>query len=138
MGISSKTIMKNVWFPAYVLLLVLLAGCGGKPREENTSERELRNAISEIITFVEVKDYDGLFEKYAAPKDLERMKSTGRLDKAIGRFSLWSKEMLIALKETQAIEPSFNSDSTRATFHVEHSPSDLVFRKINGRWYFAN
>lgn len=131
---SSSRILLAVFI---TLSLLCAFGCNNN-QEQDAAAKELRTVITEITSFIEVGDYEGLFEKYAAPVDLTRMKSEGTLDKAIRRFALWKNQMLAALKEALTTTPTFNSDKTQATFEVESAPTPLIFTKIDGRWYFAD
>jgi len=131
---SSSRILLTVFI---TLSLLCAFGCSNS-QEQDAAAKELRTVITEITSFIEVGDYEGLFEKYAAPADLNRMKMEGTLDKAIRRFALWKNEMLTALKEALTTMPTFNADKTQATFEVENAPTPLIFTKIDGRWYFAD
>lgn len=127
---------------AFMILLIACGSSNDTPEQDTAApmtqnERELRTAIAEIITFIEVDDIDGLFNKYAAPEDLKRMYDNNTIDRAIRRFVMFQNEMLEALKEAQNTTPEFSEEGTKAIFDVVKAPSPLHFRKIDGRWYFA-
>ena len=121
--------------------LLILPGCGSKPAEKKSPENELKDVMSEAIAFVENDDVKGLFEKFTPPEDLKRLKSAGELDGAVDRFNIFGKQFVEAMKEARSVSPVFNDDTTRATYEIIDVPvpgQKVVFRKIDGKWYFSD
>jgi len=122
-----------------LLALLLLAACGKESAQEETQvaddEQALRVVITEMISFIELEDYEGLFRKFASPEDWARMDTTGSIEKAMRRMSMFREPMLKGLREALAVKPVFSENHTKATIMVPSDVPDFVFRNIDGRWY---
>jgi ABC-type glycerol-3-phosphate transport system substrate-binding protein len=139
------------------IALIVLAGCGGDSEQEpvdldtetastsqvsaSTPEAELIAAMDEAISFVEKDDIKGLFERFTPPVDMNRLKDSSQLDGAIAQFNIFKGAFVEAMIESKTIQPEFNEDTTRASYHVIEAPVPgeyVVFGKIDGKWYFTD
>ncbi|MFH1892075.1 MAG: hypothetical protein ABIK83_05255 [Candidatus Zixiibacteriota bacterium] len=123
-----------------ILTLLLLAACGSKEATQKKidiadDEQALRVVITEMISFIELEDYEGLFKKYASPEDWARMDSTGSIEKAMRRLSMFREPNLKGLRKALTVKPLFSDSHTKATYEVGDDMPDFVFRKIDGKWY---
>ncbi|MBU1318557.1 MAG: hypothetical protein KKG33_04850 [candidate division Zixibacteria bacterium] len=122
-----------------LLTLLLLAACGKESAKEKAAvtddEQALRVIITEMISFIELEDYEGLFKKFASPEDWARMDTTGSIEKAMRRVAMFREPMLQGLREALAVKPVFSENHTKATIMVPSEIPDFVFRKIDGKWY---
>lgn len=124
--------------------IVLFIGCSGAKKEKpvvQTPEQQLVTAMNDVVDLVERGEYKAMFEKYTPPPDLERLKTNKSLDSAIEQFKIFRKDFVRAMKEAQAIQPTFNEDTTRAVYElteVEVPGHKVVFAKIGDNWYFSD
>ncbi len=130
------------------IAIIVLAGCGGDSEQEptfelttNTPEAELIAAMDEAISFVENDNIKGLFERFSPPEDLQRLKDSSQMEGAIAQFNIFKGAFVEAMIESKTIQPEFNEDTTRASYHVIKTPvpgEHVVFGKIDGKWYFSD
>lgn len=137
--------MSNIAKATLLIFIVLLIGSCGK-NDQKASETEdqvqtakdeeaLRTALTEMISFIELDDYEGLFRKYASPEDWHRMDSTNSILRARRRVMMFREPMLKQFRTALTLKPVFSENRTRATYVFKDDTPDLVFRKIDGRWY---
>ncbi len=106
--------------------------------DPDTPEAELQDVISDVISYLESGDIDGMLDRYIPPDDLEGLIERGRLGKVAIRYRMFKDDMAVTLKEGLSLQPTFNDDTTGAVYEVESSPSPLAFVKIGDKWYFPN
>jgi hypothetical protein len=129
-----------------IFLLLVIGACGKSDQKESGAsqaqttkdEAALRNMMTEMISFIEVGDYEGLFKKYTSPEDWHRMDSTESILRARRRMMMFKEPMLKALRKALTIKPVFTNNNTKATYVVGEDMPDLIFTKIDGKWYSSS
>jgi len=112
-----------------LLLLVILAGCGG-PR------RELNARMVEMISFIDVvKEKEGFLALYFDPRTVRKEKESknwARMVKAIPEEVLsMTRAQLVAAQEKT---PKFSYKGSIATYTLDDQP-EISFIKFDGQWY---
>jgi len=137
------------------VLALMAYGCGGdseEPAETIAEMTDLSHTTSADITgprvgintfidtalaYYERDDVEGLFMRGFAQEDKDMMEFEGSWDKNLRRYSMFKEFIVPALESAKQTEPTYNADSTVATFELDNAPLPFVFKEIDGVWYFG-
>jgi len=105
--------------------------------------QDLDKLVPEAIRLLEAKEYVTLIETLATPEDLKKITSEGGLAKIAEEFGKQKSAGLLAVfKAIKDKKPKLSEDGNTATYTLPEIPdvpkSDIVFTKIEGRWFISN
>ena len=111
------------------------------PRMEfasGTTEAELQDVISEVIAYFKNDDIEGMMLEFIPETRIKELEESGGFNRVARRYNMFRDDMLLVLSEALSLRPQFNEDKTVATYKVQSGPNDLVFIKMDDRWYFPD
>lgn len=103
----------------------------------------LDKLVPEAIRLIEAKEYVLLIETLATPDDIKNINSNGGVAKVAEEFGKENApELLAVLKSLKDKKPKLSEDGNTATYSLEDIPDvhkkEIVFTKIEGRWYIKD
>jgi len=113
-----------------VAILIFAVGCGkpASPREN------VETAIADAILMLESNKIEKLIKTYIPPNKLVKMLKKNDIKDLVSKNSAGKmRQLLMALKSAQLLEPQYSSDLKSAKFRT--SPNELIMIKIDGYWY---
>ncbi len=111
------------------------------PRMEfaaGTPEAELQDVISEVIAFFKNDDVEGMMLRFIPEERIKELEESEGFNRVARRYSMFRDDMLLVLSEALSLRPQFNEDTTVVVYKVQSGPNDLVFVKVEDRWYFPD
>lgn len=103
----------------------------------------LDKLIPEAIRLIEAKEYVTLIETLATPEDIKNMNTEGGVAKVAEEFGKErAAELLAALKSLKDKKPKISEDGNTVTYSLndvtDAHEGEIVFTKIEGRWYIKD
>jgi hypothetical protein len=111
------------------------------PRMEfasGTPEAEVQDVISEVIAYFQNDDVEGMMLRFIPEARIKELEESGGFYRVARRYNMFRDDMLLVLTEALSLRPEFNEDMTVAIYKVQSGPNDLVFVKMEDRWYFPD
>ncbi|MEM7810102.1 MAG: hypothetical protein AAF532_01310 [Planctomycetota bacterium] len=107
-----------------------------------TAAPTVADTIEGLIAAIEAGRYADVFERYAVPAEVEKMRARGDYDRSVQEFGERNgPTLLAALKSIGDREPTFADDGLTAWFPTETSlvgQKKIAFVKIDGEWRLPN
>lgn len=133
--------MKNLIRSAVALLAAVnLAFAAALPDE---TRQDLGKLVPECIRLLEAKDYVTLLETAVPPDEFKKLTERSPITEFAAKFGERKAASLLAvLKAIKDVKPTISEDGNTAKFAFEGvegvSKKEIVFAKIEGRWFIKN
>jgi PBP1b-binding outer membrane lipoprotein LpoB len=111
------------------------------PRMEfaaGTPEAEMQDVILEVISYFQKDDVEGMMYRFIPEQRIKELEESDGFYRVARRYNMFRDDMVVVLKEALTLQPQFNEDTTVVIYEVQSGPSDLVFVKLEDRWYFPD
>lgn len=104
---------------------------------------DLGRLVPEAIRLLEAKEFATVLETLVPPDEFKKITA----DKPIAEFAAMFGEkkaasLLAVLKTVKDLKPVISADGVTATYALPENPEfpkkEMVFTKIEGRWYIKN
>jgi hypothetical protein len=132
--------MKIFIRPAVALLATFTCGFAAVPDDIRGN---LDKLVPEAIRLLEAKEFATLLETLVPPDIFKQLTAEHPIAEFAAQFGKdKSASLLAVLKAVKDKKPKFSEDGNTATFVLPENPEfpkkELVFAKIEGRWFIKN
>ena len=129
--------MKSLLRPAVALLATFTFGLAAVPDDVRGN---LDKLVPEAVRLLEAKEYATVLDTLMPPDEFKKITAQMPLAEFAAKFGENNaSHLLAALKTLKDKKPKISEDGSKATFDLTEIPGvgkkDMVFSKIEGRWY---
>jgi hypothetical protein len=132
--------MKSLIRSAVTLLATFTFGIAAVPDD---IRQDLGKLVPEAIRLLEAKEYATVLEVLVPPDEFKKLTAEHPIAEFAAKFGEKKAAVLLAvLKSTNDLKAKLSEDGNTATFdlpeNAEFPKKEIVFTKIDGRWFIKN
>ena len=133
-----------MWIPTVCVVLFTSMPDAVIARQQTDPRSQVTAVVRDAIWLLETNQHSDFIKKYMRPSELERQVAKfGSLENVAAEFVKQQRapQMLKALQAALKLEPTVDSDGTRARYSFPAplgGESALTLQKIGDRWYIRD